>query len=371
MAAVVFSGLTADLRRLASLSDASGLTDCQLVERYRAARDEAAFHALLRRHGPMVFGVCRRLLRQPQDAEDAFQATFLVLVKKVDTIRPPGQVGNWLYGVACRTALHARAVIVRRRAREAQVKHMAAPPTVAEPAWDDLRDLLDRELLQLPDKYRSAMVLCDLEGRPRAAAALQLGIPEGTLSSRLNTGRKLLASRLTCRGVTVTGAVLTAILSGNVATAQVPPALAAATRQAAAAFSLGQSVGAPSGNAASLAGAVLKGLGWARVQALAATSLVAALFTVGVVVLASHGSGSDGASAGPAPPALPATKGALEPQGAAGPTTARRARLVQANSARRHQRANRHEDDGQNNQQEGNFQHEGGEGRGQDHDREN
>src|SRR5262249_51181418 len=156
----------------------------------------AAFAALLRRHGPMVLGVCRRLVSNASDAEDAFQATFLVLARKAASVVPRELVGNWLYGVAYRTALKAEALSARRRAVERQVEAVPDPPTSPEQVGRDLRPLLDRELERLPAKYRVPVVLCDLEGRTRREVAGQLGIPEGTLSSRLAAARKLLAGRL-------------------------------------------------------------------------------------------------------------------------------------------------------------------------------
>src|SRR5262245_14103432 len=130
------------LRRAALLRDGGRMTDEQLLECFTTGHDAAAFEALLRRHGPMVLGVCRRVLRNPQDAEDAFQATFLVLVRSAAKVRCPGTVGNWLYGVAYRTAQQARRAASKRRAREAQVVPRTQAP---HDGWNDLRDVLDRE----------------------------------------------------------------------------------------------------------------------------------------------------------------------------------------------------------------------------------
>src|SRR5262245_38412213 len=138
------------------------LTDGQLLERCLAGPDDAAFAALVRRHGPMVLGVCRRVLSNHQDAEDAFQVTFLVLVRKAASVRPRSMVGNWLYGVAYRAALKAKTVAARRAAREKQVSKLPEPATVERGLWEDLLPLLDQELSQLPDKYRLPIVLCDL-----------------------------------------------------------------------------------------------------------------------------------------------------------------------------------------------------------------
>ncbi len=209
------------LRR--TMAPAEGdVADGPLLERFVTRRDEAAFETLLRRHGPMVLGVCRRVLRRAEDVEDAFQATFLVLVRKAASLRRRELVGNWLYGVAYRAALEANAS-ARRRARERQVSEVPEPASPGGEAADwDLRAILDEELNRLPDKYRAAVVLCELEGRTRKEAARELGIPEGTLSSRLATARALLGRRLAARGVTLSAAAL--------AGAAVPPALNAAVR---------------------------------------------------------------------------------------------------------------------------------------------
>src|SRR5262245_5857577 len=139
------------LRRAALLPDGGGLSDGELLGTFLERRDEAAFEALVRRHGPMVLGVCRRVLHDPHDAEDAFQATFLVLVRKAAAVVPREAVGNWLYGVAYRTALEARRAAARRRTKERQVKDMPHPPVGPEEAWHELRPLLDEELSRLPD----------------------------------------------------------------------------------------------------------------------------------------------------------------------------------------------------------------------------
>src|SRR6516164_6909968 len=152
--------------------------DGQLLARFLASRDECAFAALVRRHGPMVLGVCRRVLRHTQDAEDAFQATFLVLVRKAASVRPRDAVGNWLYGVAYRTALKAKALNARRRAKEGPMRELPQPETPNSDLWCDLQPILDQELHRLPDRYRSPVVLCDIEGKSRKQAAQHLGCPE-------------------------------------------------------------------------------------------------------------------------------------------------------------------------------------------------
>src|SRR5215831_324958 len=155
--------------------DLASQTDNELLKRFLANRDENAFEALVRRHGPMVLALCRRILRDPLDAEDAFQATFLVFVRKAASIARRELLGNWLYGVAFRTARAARAAGARRRAKERQVCRPAEVTDADESARRDLRPVLDAELDRLPEKYRAAVVLCDLEGKSRKESARQLG----------------------------------------------------------------------------------------------------------------------------------------------------------------------------------------------------
>jgi RNA polymerase sigma factor (sigma-70 family) len=264
------------LRRVALSRDGAGLSDGELLEGFLALRDGAYFEALVRRHGPMVLGVCRRVLRNPHDAEDAFQATFLVLVRRAAAVVPRELVGNWLYGVAYRTALEAKRAVARRRARERRVNDMPHPTVDPEPDWDELRPLLDRELSRLPDKYRVPVVLCDLEGRTRKEAARQLRLPEGTVSGRLTTARRLLARRLARQGVTLSGGALGAALAGGSATAAVSSVLLASTVQAAT-----LTTGAVSAPVAALADGVVKLLAAAKLKALTALLVAAAVFAGG------------------------------------------------------------------------------------------
>src|SRR6202030_1352184 len=172
----------------------------------------------------------RRVLRHEADAEDAFQATFLVLVRKAGTVQPRDHVGHWLYGVAYRTALRAKALEARRR-----VKERAAPRPQGhqDGIWQDVLPLLDQELSGLPEKYRIPVVLCDLEGKSRKEVAAVLGCAEGTLSSRLARARTLLARRLSRRDVTLSCGALAALLSAKGSSACVPPPLLSSTLRAA------------------------------------------------------------------------------------------------------------------------------------------
>src|SRR5438477_4844138 len=222
MAASKMSKIGQHLRRAVLPRDGAGLTDGQLLHDYLSRHEEAALAALVRRHGPMVWGVCRRVLRSYHDAEDAFQATFLVLLRRAASITSPELLANWLYGVAHQTALKARATTAKRRARERQVVSMPEPAATEGDLWHNLEPLLDQELSRLPDKYRVAIVLCDLEGKTRKLAARQLGVPEGTLAARLARGRVLLAKRLARHGLAVSCGALAAVLSQQAASAGVP-----------------------------------------------------------------------------------------------------------------------------------------------------
>jgi RNA polymerase sigma factor (sigma-70 family) len=230
------------LRRATQPAGADELADEELLACFVARRDEAAFEALVRRHGPMVLGVCRRLLRRSHDVEDAFQATFLVLVRKAGSIARPRLLGNWLYGVAYRTALRARVEAAHQQAHERQVSDMAAQQVPA--AESDVQALLDHELNRLPQKYRVPIVLCDLEDVPRAEAARRLGCPAGTLSSRLARGREMLRQRLLRRGVTPSAAALAALLNES-ASASVPASLLASTVRAGLLYAAGAGAAAP------------------------------------------------------------------------------------------------------------------------------
>jgi RNA polymerase sigma factor (sigma-70 family) len=254
-----------------------GLTDGQLLRQFASGRDGSAFAALVRRHGPMVLGVCRRVLGHAQDAEDAFQATFLVLARKARSLADPEAVGPWLYGVAYRTALEARAMSRRRRAREKQVHDMPHPAAPPEPPWRELVPVLDRELSRLPEKYRAAVVLCELEGRPRREAARQLGLAEGTLSWRLAAARKMLARRLARYGPPSAGAALAAALADGAA-ASVPAPLVSSTVRAAAA-------GITPAKVAALAEGVLKTMYVAKLKAVSWVFLVAVGVSAGAVGL--------------------------------------------------------------------------------------
>jgi RNA polymerase sigma-70 factor (ECF subfamily) len=179
-------------------------TDAQLLDSFLRHKNKASFEALVTRHGPMVWAVCRRVLGHVQDTEDAFQSTFLALLRKAETLKSQALVGSWLYRVACRTAMRARARSSKRRVKEKQVK-VLPQPAASQQRFDDALGVLDEELSRLPPAYRATVVLCDLEGKTHRAAAHLLGWPVGTVSTRLFRGRQMLAKRLVRRGIVASG----------------------------------------------------------------------------------------------------------------------------------------------------------------------
>jgi RNA polymerase sigma factor (sigma-70 family) len=201
--------------------------DTELLQRYVANREEAAFEALVQRHGPMVLNVCRHLAQNPDDAEDAFQATFLVLVRRAASIRKPELLGNWLYGVAYRVATRARVQAAHRRAHEMRGIEMIAVDPPCE--GNELRPVLHEELNRLPEKYRAPMVLCYLQGKTNEQAARQLAWPIGTVKGRLARARERLRKCLLRRGVALSAGVLTTALMPDTSSAAVPAALVEAT----------------------------------------------------------------------------------------------------------------------------------------------
>jgi RNA polymerase sigma factor (sigma-70 family) len=276
MASSPMSEILQHLHRTVLPPDGAGLSDGELLQAFVTRRDDAAFAALVRRHGPMVWGVCRRVVPGHQDAEDAFQATFLVLVRKAASVVPREMVANWLYGVAHQTARNARASAARRSARERQVTQMPEPATPEREVWRDLQGVLDQELSRLPDKYRVAIVLCDLEGKTRKDVAGQLGVPEGTLSGRLTRGRAILARRLARHGLGVSGAALAAVLSQNAAAAAVPAGALSSTINAASLLAAGHAAaaGALSAQVVALADGVVRTMLVTKLKIVTAVVLV-------------------------------------------------------------------------------------------------
>jgi RNA polymerase sigma factor (sigma-70 family) len=251
------SAVLRHLHGLAGADRAQDLTDGDLLEQFHSRREEAAFAVLVRRHGPMVWGVCRRLLHDAHLAEDAFQATFLVLLRRSRAIRKSESLGSWLHGVAYRVAAKARAQAETRRARERRFVEMPRHDALDDLTWRELRAVLDEELSRLPEKYRAAVVLCHLEGKTHEEAARQLGCPRTSLSSRLGRARALLRQRLARRGLTLSLGVLTVALAERAAVAELPARLLLSTVRAVPLAAAGQ-VTAVSSQALTLAKGVLQ-----------------------------------------------------------------------------------------------------------------
>jgi len=204
-------------------------TDGELLARFARGNDRAAFAEIVRRHGPLVLGVCRRILGHRPDADDAFQATFLILARKAERIERPERLGNWLYGVATRVAFKARSTAARWRARESRVAPMApATDPLLGLAMRELRLALDEELNRLPKRHRAPLVLCYLEGKTHEEAADELGCPIGSMSWRLGRAREALRRRLVRRGLTLSvGLVFLLGCAGRAAAAPLASAEAA------------------------------------------------------------------------------------------------------------------------------------------------
>jgi RNA polymerase sigma factor (sigma-70 family) len=276
--------LLRQLQRARARPEAGGLTDGQLLERFVLERQEAAFEALVWRHGPMVFNVCRRVLGAVPDAEDAFQATFLVLVRRAPAIRDREAVASWLYKVAYRVALRARATAAKAPARVPAPEELPARGAGDEVAWRDLRPVLDDEIGRLPEKYRRAVVLCYLSGQTTEEAARQLGCARGTVLSRLAWARERLRGRLVRRGVTLSAAGLAAFLTRDAASASVSSALVSSTVEAASWYAAGKAAtpGVPSGRAVYLTEGVLHAMFLNKVKLALLFALVLAVLGAGL-----------------------------------------------------------------------------------------
>jgi RNA polymerase sigma factor (sigma-70 family) len=252
------------LRQLVDPQAARDLSDATLLECFAGERDEGAFAVLVQRHGRLVWEVCRHILHDDHDAEDAFQVTFLVLARKADSIQKKQSIASWLYGVAYRVAQKARVAAARRRIHETRAASLATAQPSCEMAWRELQAILDDELNRLPEKYKAPFVLCCLEGKSKKGAADELGWKEGTVSSRLAEARKRLQQRLARRGVTLSALLCGTALTQNTATATIPPHLAAGTVKAALTFVSG--VGVEAGQATLLAREVLRAMAATRLK---------------------------------------------------------------------------------------------------------
>jgi RNA polymerase sigma factor (sigma-70 family) len=266
------------LHKLAAERHPETVTDAELLAQFSARRDDAAFTALVQRHGRMVWNVCRRLVRDWQVAEDAFQATFMVLARKAAAIQTPERLSCWLYGVAHRTALKARTEHARRRSRE---QPLADQPAKAAPDWESIRPALDEEIGRLPAPCRTAFILCYLEGKTNDQAARLLGWPKGTVATRLARARERLRQRLVRHGVTLSAAALSAMLAPDSLAAGLPPGLVAPTANTALRFAAGQAVTPLSTQAATLAQGVIQTMFKTKLKLMAALALAIAVLAGG------------------------------------------------------------------------------------------
>ncbi|HYT93533.1 MAG TPA: sigma-70 family RNA polymerase sigma factor [Gemmataceae bacterium] len=302
MSRPILNRIVEHLRETVGAPD-TAVTDAQLLERFLGSRDEVAFELLVRRHERLVFDVCRRVLRNPHDAEDAFQATFLVLIRKAGSIGRRAALAAWLHQVAYRVALRANCAAQKRAGRETtQVDPAGLPSREPDPADTSLRELgplLDEELNRLPEKYRAAIALCHLQGCTYQEAAERLGVPRGTFSTWLTRARNLLRARLSRRGVVLSAAIALG-LGKNVTAAPV----AATVRAALAWAAEGAAACTVSTRAAILAEGVLRTMFLSKIQ-FATAALLAVVLVTGGGLLA-FPSGTDGP---PRPVVLPTPAG--------------------------------------------------------------
>jgi RNA polymerase sigma factor (sigma-70 family) len=291
------------LRHLHGLRDARAVAeapDAQLLEWFARGHEEAPFAALVRRHGPMVWAVSRRVLPRVQDAEDVFQATFLLLARKAASIRKAESVGGWLYGVARRLALKARLQQARRQAREKRAADMRQTRTSGETSLAEVQAALDAALGELPEHYRAALVLCYLEGNTQEEAARRLGCPLATLRTRVARGRKLLRERLVRHGLTLSAAGLATLLIASAAPAAAPAALVRAAVRAALPFAAGQPAAVLcSRQVAGLVEGGLRAMFFTKMKMATALVLTAGL-VAGTAALLQRGQAANGAAMPPA-----------------------------------------------------------------------
>jgi RNA polymerase sigma factor (sigma-70 family) len=301
MSSAPTGALLRHIHRLAGAPRGQDRSDGELLRRFVSLHEAAAFNELLGRHGPLVWGVCRRVLGREHEAEDAFQATFLVLARRARFIHKTASLSSFLYGVAYRVAVRLRRQAGRRRTCERRVDIMPPTDVVTQVTLHELQVLLDEELNRLPEKYRAPVVLCCLEGKGRAEAARELGWKEGTLSSRLAEARRRLLQRLSRRGVAL-GTVFCAIDLGKTAPAAVPAALMEATAKTALSAACGQ-VAPVSAAAAAAAQGVLRSLSLGPWKVVGALLLAAG---VACAVVGAPGQPPDKKSPPPSQPARPA-----------------------------------------------------------------
>ncbi len=281
MATTPLGTLLCHIEQLTASRGAHDGTDGQLLEDFVARRDEKAFAALVTRHGPMVLRVCRRVLHHEQDAEDAFQATFLVLARNTASIRKRDTLGSWLHGVAYRTAMKAKRSAARRRNHEARLRAIA-PRATPGPSWDETQAVLDEEIRRLPPVFRAAFVICVLEGKSGAEAAVELGCKEGTVKSRVGRARRLLQRQLARRGIKL-GVLLAALsVAESTARSTLPAPLAkTAIRFGLVAAAGGPAAGVVPSHVAALAAGVARAMFLTKAKIVTAVLMTVSLLIAG------------------------------------------------------------------------------------------
>ncbi len=320
------------IRKVAAAGHALNLPDRELLRRFVSQGDEPAFAALVRRHGPAVLRLCRRVLRHEQDAEDAFQATFLVLSRQSASLCPRESLSGWLYAVAYRIAQKAKVAAARRRRHERCAAGRQDADPLAEITVREAHAILDRELARLPDRFRAPVVLCYLEGLTRDEAAQRLGWAPGTLKSRLEQARQRLRLRLAARGLALPGILVAPLFCQGTAPAAVPPALLGPTVRAATAAARGVQAPVVSAEVARLTEGMVQAMWLTRIKTASALLLVGGCLAIGLGVLL--GRAAQAAPAGaPHPGPQQADPADLAKRGAAGvsrPETWRPLKVVQA-----------------------------------------
>src|SRR5579862_2410619 len=259
----MFADVLTYLRKVCAAQAARDLSDAELLTQFLAKREDAAFAVLVQRHGPMVFSVCQRVLDDCHAAEDAFQATFLVLIRRAAAVHKGKPLGSWLHGVARRIALKARTQTLTRRSRERESSSMPRPEPLDDATWQELRAILDEEIDRLPEKYRAPIVLCYLEGQTHDKAARELGLPKSSLATRLCRAREMLRSQLVRRGITLSAAMVAGALSEKAVAQPIAALLTIKTVKAAMSVAAGKAVAAGylSARAVKLADEAIFGMG--------------------------------------------------------------------------------------------------------------
>src|SRR5438445_12028585 len=289
MAAPHLDTLLRHIRKLAAGRGSPKRTDRQLLDDFSARRDEAAFTALVARHGPMVLRVCRRVLNHEQDAEDAFQPVFLVLARQSGSIRKREALANWLHGVAVRIAMKAKRSAARRRNHEARLLRnpVSSRSRVSDaPTWDDVQAVLDEEIERLPEPFRAAFVLCVLEGKCGPEAAAELGCKHGTVSSRLTRARQHLRQRLARRGIKLSALLAALAVAEGVSKAAVPTMLANVTIRSGLLVAAGETAaGLIPSHVAALAAGVTRAMFLTKAKIAMAVLCAVGLFAAGAGVL--------------------------------------------------------------------------------------